>query len=350
MNALTALAPYTDEHREGTQDRITSRRSYGLGRVPLMPDLAPRDIKPTASWADAWEGYALELEILGRSKSTISSRKSNVLAMARYFSSQGVEPEDVTRLALAKYLAMQVKGRAGCGPQSLHKDLAQFWRWLAADLEIDNPFAKVARPKGKSRPVEVVSYDDFTRLLAACASEKGGRQGEAETARNQCLMWMAVESGLRRFELAALQLGDLDRTARTILVRHGKGDKARIACYGIGTATALRRWLKYRGREPGALFTTFLGGTITPSGVSQLFSKASKAAGTKIKPHMMRHTWADACLGAGMRERDLMKLAGWSSNQMLSVYGAVRAEQRALEAGKAIQVGQVMRARKPVSS
>lgn len=50
-----------------------------------MPDLAPQDTQPSSAWADAWEGYELHLEIQGRSRSTVSSRKSNVLAMARYF-------------------------------------------------------------------------------------------------------------------------------------------------------------------------------------------------------------------------------------------------------------------------
>ena len=310
-----------------------------------MPELAPQDVKPTAAWLDAWDGYALELELLGRSQSTISSRKSNVLAMARYFTAQGTEPEDVTRLALSKYLAAQCKSRSGCGPQSLHKDLPMFWAWLAADLECPDPFEKVPRPKGRSRPVQLVSYEDLTKLLAACASEKPGRQGEAETARNQCIMWLALESGLRRFELAALRLSDMDRTARTVLVRHGKGDKARVACYGLGTAQALRKHLRYRGREDGPLFTTFLGGSITASGVSQLFSRASKAAGVKVRPHMLRHSWADAMLDGGVRERDLMTLAGWSTTEMLKVYGAVRAEARALEAGRQIQVGQVLKGR-----
>lgn len=298
MNALAAIHPYNGEQR-GTQNQDrTTRRSYGTGRVPFMPQLAPQDIKPTAAWQDAWDGYALEMEIQGRSKSTVSSRKSNVLAMARHFTVQGTEPGDVTKLELSRYLVAQCKNRAGCGPQAVHKDLRMFWKWTAADLEIPDPFAKVTRPSGKSRPVEVVSYADMQKLLAACASEKPGRQGEAETARNVAIMWLALESGLRRFEVAALKLADLDRADRTVRVLHGKGDKARLACYGIPTAQALRKWLRYRGLHEGALFTTFLGGSITPSGVSQLFRRASEAAGVKVRPHMLRHSWADASLRA----------------------------------------------------
>jgi hypothetical protein len=131
-----------------------------------MPDLAPQGVKPTAAWADAWEGYALELEILGRSKSTIASRKSNVLAMARYFTAQGTEPEDVTRLALSKYLALQVKGRAGCGPQSLYKDLRMFWRWLRPGPGDSRPFREGGPPEGH-----------------LAAGRSGPVRGRAETAR-----------------------------------------------------------------------------------------------------------------------------------------------------------------------
>jgi integrase len=130
-----------------------------------------------------------------------------------------------------------------------------------------------------------------------------------------------------------------------VSVREGKGSKARTAVYGLGTADALRRWIRFRGRDEGPLFTTFLGGTITPSGVSQLISRVSEKSGVTVRPHMFRHTWADACLEGDMREHDLMKLAGWSSTDMIKIYGAARAEARALEAGRAVQVGQIMRGR-----
>jgi integrase len=305
-----------------------------------MPELAPQSIKPSSDWLDAWEGHELSMELAGRSKSTISSRKSNVLALARHFTAQGTGPAEVTGLALSRYLVSQSRGRAGCGAQALHKDLRMFFRWLSADLEIPDPFAKVGRPSGKPRPVAVVSWDDVQKILAACDGKTA-----AETARNRAIIWLLLESGLRRFELAALRLSDLDRTARQVSVREGKGSKPRTTVYGLGTADALRRWLKFRGREDGPLFTTFLGGSITPSGVSQLIKRVSRRAGVTVRPHMFRHTWADACLEGDMREHDLMKLAGWSSTDMLRVYGAVRAEARALEAGRAIQVAQVMRGR-----
>lgn len=344
MNALAAMPQKSQTCSvtvlPGTTTSGIFRRSYGHGRVPLMPELAPQGVKPSSDWLDAWEGYELSMELQGRSKSTVKSRKSNVLAMARYFTAKDTGPGEVTGLALSRYLVAQAKGRAGAGPQAVHKDLRQFFKWLAIDLDIADPFAKVGRPSCKPRPVEVVSWEDVQKILASCDGKN-----DAETARNQAIIWLLLESGLRRFELAALRLSDIDRSARQISVRSGKGGKARTTVYGLGTADALRRWIRYRGREDGPLFTTFLGGAITPSGVSQLVKRCAQKTGVTVRPHMFRHSWADAMLEGGMREHDLMKLAGWTSTAMIQVYGAVRAETRALEAGRSIQVGQVMRGR-----
>jgi integrase len=60
---------------------------------------------------------------------------------------------------------------------------------------------------------------------------------------------------------------------------------------------------------------------------------------------MFRHSWAHYSLAAGVGESNLMQLAGWSSADMLRRYGAVLAQERAIAAARAVQVGQVMRAR-----
>ena len=44
-----------------------------------------------------------------------------------------------------------------------------------------------------------------------------------------------------------------------------------------------------------------------------------------------------------------MQLAGWSDANMLRRYGAILAGERAIVAGKAVQVGQLMRARRGTS-
>lgn len=60
---------------------------------------------------------------------------------------------------------------------------------------------------------------------------------------------------------------------------------------------------------------------------------------------MFRHSWVHYNLLQGLGETDLMTLAGWESVTMLRIYGRALAQDRAIEAGRRVQVGQVMKKR-----
>ena len=49
----------------------------------------------------------------------------------------------------------------------------------------------------------------------------------------------------------------------------------------------------------------------------------------RLHPHRFRHTFAHDYLMAGGQERDLKRLAGWTSDVMLERYGASTADARA---------------------
>ncbi len=48
-----------------------------------------------------------------------------------------------------------------------------------------------------------------------------------------------------------------------------------------------------------------------------------------MHPHRFRHTFAHTWLAAGNQEHDLMRLAGWSSPQMVGRYAASAGSERA---------------------
>jgi integrase len=301
---------------------------------------ATPDIAPSAEWLDAWDGHELQQLSLGRGPSTIRNRKCFVMIMAKHFTADGItDPSAVTKQQLNRYLLRQYADRKPGGRVALFATVKIFFDWVAAEYDIANPIAGIPRPKGGSEAVPVVQPDQIGAILAACKD-----RFPALTARNTAIIWLLIESGLRRFEVTALDLADVDLKARTVTVRKGKFGKARVSVFGDETAQALWRYIsRCRGREDGPLFISEHSGRLSTSGLSQIVARISRRSGVKVRPHMFRHTWAHANLAAGLGESSLMQLAGWSDASMLRRYGAVLAQERAIAAGRAIQVGQVMK-------
>jgi hypothetical protein len=69
---------------------------------------------------------------------------------------------------------------------------------------------------------------------------------------------------------------------------------------------------------------------MTSDGAREVLNVRSAQAGLDgVHPHRFRHTFAHRWLAGGGQERDLMMLAGWRSDDMLSRYAASIAVERA---------------------
>jgi integrase len=310
------------------------------GRQPLHA------VSPSTSpeWASTWEGFELYLMSLQRSPLTIANRKSTVSVLARHMTAKGIQPASVTKAILGKWLLAEYKDRKPGGQGALYTNLVVFWAWYSAEYGTPDPMKGIPRPKGKTPSVAVVTPEDFAKVLQACGSDT---TSPAIRQRNTAIVWLMVESGLRRFEVCALDLADVDLKQRTVTVRCGKNGKARVSVFGSQTASEVWRYVtKYRGQDPGPLFQSAMGGhRLTTSGMTQVIAGIKERSGVQVRPHLFRHTWCDAQLNNGTPESVVMTLAGWSSSDMLRRYGARNAQERAIVIGRAFQVGQVMKAR-----
>jgi integrase/recombinase XerC len=90
------------------------------------------------------------------------------------------------------------------------------------------------------------------RLLGALEERK-----DAKAVRDRALLRLAFDLGLRRGELASLDLEHLALEAGTVAVL-GKGQEGReLLTLPAETVAVLRAWLEQRGLEPGLLFVNF---------------------------------------------------------------------------------------------
>jgi integrase/recombinase XerD len=222
--------------------------------------------------------------------------------------------------------------------------LMQWFAWLA-----DEPYSGVSRPLPTegvrlATPDEKISavptIEAVRELLKTC--EK--RKPSFVDVRDAAIIRMLVDTGMRRSEMSALDLDDYDRTTGVVVIERGKGGKGRHVVVGADTTKALSRYLRGRatrpvGKQP-ALFIGIRGDRLQGGGIAEMLGRRAETIELQgVHPHLFRHYWASGNLAAGMPEGDIMRLAGWSSRQMLDRYSRASATERALAAGRQYSLG-----------
>lgn len=156
---------------------------------------------------------------------------------------------------------------------------------------------------------------EIAALMAACTSDP-----TPAGARDAAMVAILRGTGLRRSEVVALELTDFDTKTGELLVRYGKGRKARTVYLPKGARAAVLDWLKIRGTAPGALLCpvhrlgTVTIREMTSQAVLYTLQKRGLQAGiASFSPHDFRRTFCSDLLDAGVDVFTVQKLAGHSS-------------------------------------
>jgi integrase/recombinase XerC len=165
------------------------------------------------------------------------------------------------------------------------------------------------------------SLDGMVAAKRAAASHRF----PAKAARDVALIRLMHDMGLRRGEVVGLDLDHVDIRANRLSVL-GKARREREwRTIPAGTLRALEKWIGYRDRKPGPLFTNFhraspTGSRITPAGVNFICKEIGKAADVTLRPHGIRHSSITTGLNLVKDPRAVQRHARHASLETTMIY------------------------------
>ena len=172
-------------------------------------------------------------------------------------------------------------------------------------------------PAGRS-----FSPGELQALLRACTQDSG-----PAGVRDAAILAILYSAGLRRDELATLEVTDWVPEEVMLRVRHGKGNKQRQVYLSEGAIAALEDWLVVRGARPGRLFLPInrgrriYGDKLSASAVRDIVVKRAKEAQVAdLSPHDFRRTVAGDLLDNDIDLVTVQKLLGHANVQTTAQY------------------------------
>jgi len=294
--------------------------------------------------SDLAVSFEIALNAERKSPNTVRGYRYSLLSYQEWLTANGLPTtvDQLTKDNIRRWLADLHTRLKPSSVKTRFAGLKVFCGWLVDEGELEvNPMATLRQVEPPPPQVPIIPTVEIATLLKSCA----GRG--FEEVRDTAMIRLMFEAGVRVFELCGLTVDNVDLHNGTAVVL-GKGRKVRSVYFTARTTRALDRYQRQRRHHPRAAETNmlFIGqrGPVTTDGVRKRLAELAHRAGLagRFNPHRFRHTWSHNFRAAGGSDRNLKRLAGWSTDVMLERYGNAAADSRAQEEAHRLRLGDMI--------
>lgn len=275
------------------------------------------------------------LKIKNYSINTIISRKKHIRSFILWCNERGIQdPSEVSRAiieAYQKYLfyyITRVNKRLSASGQRLQlTSVKMYFKFLSRKRYITtNPAIDIEMPKTEKRlPKTILTVDEVELIFD---------QIDITTTigiRDRTILEVLYSTGIRRTELANLELFDVNFEKEILFINEGKGKKDRIIPIGTRALKWLRKYIDeirpqyLTGLESQKIFLSRFGDGMTPDHFSHLVRDYIIKAdiGKEGSCHMFRHTVASIMHENGADIRFVQQMLGHESISTTQIYTQV---------------------------
>jgi len=198
--------------------------------------------------------------------------------------------------------------------------------WLDTDIGL-----QLMAPKPQRSLPKTIKVDDMKVAFSSMESVISDTE-DPLSLRDLAMVELLYSSGIRVSELTNLDLNQIDFERNTVRVI-GKGNRERIAPFGIPARKAIENWIEKRQEfapaTEQALFVGRRGKRIDPRTVRDVVYKVTEAIdpSRRLGPHALRHSAATHLLEGGADLRTVQELLGHSSLATTQIYTHVSEER-----------------------
>lgn len=227
------------------------------------------------------------------------------------------------QVSLEDYLQwVSRKREAGYSTQSINKELSHLrglldYTWRSGRCDRNVLDGLVLEDSSRRQEPAFLTIEQARQLVAACPA------GTRIERRDRLMILLLYGCGLRTAELCQLDLADVDLERQELVVRHGKGDRARRLPAPEGVWMALLAYLAERKGKRGALLRTANKRVrIRAQDVCEVVRAAARRAGLAqpLTAKTLRHSFATHLMDRGVDLAVIASLLGHRSARETGVY------------------------------